>query len=100
MAIITIEHYRLTVAYKYIQRAVEHVTISAIYGLQRYTRGFLQLQNLLSFAKQDTLAKEYLISMQQFTMTLEYKINQPNISDYALDRWSYIYIIYLIYLES
>ncbi|XP_046596117.1 uncharacterized protein [Neodiprion pinetum] len=58
--------WRLLIAYKYIMRSVEHVTISVIFGLQKYTEGQLSNQGLTSYVEHDTLAREYFEAIHHF----------------------------------
>lgn len=59
-------NFRLLIAYKYIVRVVEHVTISMVYGLQRYSEGELSVQGLISYVEHDTLAREYFGAIHHF----------------------------------
>ncbi|XP_048508691.1 uncharacterized protein LOC105686199 isoform X2 [Athalia rosae] len=58
--------WRLLIAYKYIIRAVEHITVTMVYGLQKYSEGQLGIQELTSFVEHDTLAREYFGAIHHF----------------------------------
>lgn len=58
------------IAYKYILSAIEHITVSIVFGIEKYSIGHLTIEGLISFSEHDTLAREYLLAIPHFAPNL------------------------------
>lgn len=62
--------FRLLVAYKSIICAVENFSIATVYGLYYYGRGKLGLESFSMFVHYDSLAQDYLVAIQHFSLII------------------------------
>ncbi|XP_015606851.1 guanylate cyclase 2G isoform X2 [Cephus cinctus] len=83
--------WRLMIAYKYILQAIEHLTISIVYGLQKYSSGHLLIPGLMSYVEHDTLAHEYLNAINHFAPNLTKKTEQSDVYGLMMDSRRHIY---------
>lgn len=54
--------WRYLISFKTLIRAIENIGVSAVYGINFYSRGFLEKESYISYLKYDTLGKDLLNS--------------------------------------
>lgn len=72
--------FRLLIAYKNIICAVENFSIATVYGLYYFGRGGLGLESFSMFVHYDSLAQDYLMATQHFSLIIheEYRSFQES----------------------
>lgn len=67
---ISIFVFRLLIAYKNILCAVENFSIATVYGLYYFGRGRLGLESFSMYVHYDSLAQDYLVATQHFSLII------------------------------
>jgi len=72
--------HRLLIAYKNIICAVENFSIATVYGLYYFGRGRLGLESFSMFVHHDSLAQDYFMATQHFSLIIheEYRSFQQS----------------------